>query len=169
MPRIRTIKPELWGSSDIKPLSRDARLLFIGLISMADDDGRFLASLNAINGYVFPNDDLAPAKVRKWLDELSTNGTPVYLYSFDGIAYGCIPNWHKHQVINRHTASRLPEPDCECYPRTQGGLTEDSLRTHDGKGREGKGAGKGSAKQPGMASLLSYPPARDDAMPGASR
>lgn len=120
MPRIRTIKPELWGSGDIKPLSRDARLLFIGLISMADDDGRFLAAINAINGFVFPNDDLPPARVRKWFNELADRDV-VHPYTVEGVVYACIPNWHKHQVINRHTASRLPEPDCECYPRTQGG------------------------------------------------
>lgn len=120
MARIRTIKPDTWGSSDIAPLSRDARLLFIGLISMADDDGRFLAAINAINGYVFPNDDLPPAKVRKWLAEIA-GVQSIHLYTCDGIAYGVIPNWHKHQVINRYTPSRLPEPDCECYPRSKGG------------------------------------------------
>lgn len=120
MPRIRTVKPELWGSADVKPLSRDARLLFIGLISMADDDGRFLAALNAINGYVFPNDDLPPSKVRRWFTEL-TDRDVVHPYVVDGVDYACIPNWHKHQVINRHTASRFPEPDCECFPRGKGG------------------------------------------------
>ena len=56
MARIRTIKPSFWGSPTIAPLSRDARLLAIGLMSYADDDGRFLAATNALNGYVFPND-----------------------------------------------------------------------------------------------------------------
>ena len=41
--RIRTIKPSFWGSPTIAPLSRDARLVAIGLMSYADDDGRFLA------------------------------------------------------------------------------------------------------------------------------
>jgi hypothetical protein len=144
--RIRTIKPQLWGSGDVTPLSRDARLLFVGLISMADDDGRFLAAINAINGYVFPNDELAPSQVRKWMKEIVTTGA-IHLYTVDGITYGCIPNWHKHQVINRHTPSPLPNPDIECFPRssfkTHGALTEDSVSahvpTHDRKGREGKG------------------------------
>lgn len=118
MPRIRSIKPEMWGSGDIAPLSRDARLLFVGLISMADDDGRFLGSLAAINGHVFPNDDLPPAKVGKWLGELCEVGV-AHLYRVGGVQYGVLPNWHKHQVINRHTKSTLPEPDIECYPRAR--------------------------------------------------
>ena len=120
MARIRTIKPSFWGSPTIAPLSRDARLLAIGPMSYADDDGRFLPATNAINGYVFPNDNLAPAKVRRWLDECQATGF-VHLYTADGILYGCIPTWHLHQVINRYTTSLLPEPDIECAPRSAGG------------------------------------------------
>lgn len=116
MARIRTIKPAFWGSSATAILSRDARLLMLGLISMADDDGRFLASTNAVNGYVFPNDDLAPTKVRKWIDELAKAGL-VHEYERDGVRYGCLPSWHEHQVINRYTPSVLPEPDMPTVQR----------------------------------------------------
>ncbi|MBK9156650.1 MAG: hypothetical protein IPM11_00700 [Micropruina sp.] len=119
MARIRTIKPSFWGSPTVAALSRDARLLAIGLMSFADDDGRFLAALNAINGYVFPNDDLPPTKVKKWLTECEEVGF-VHLYALDGVTYGCIPTWHLHQVISRYTPSRLPEPDVDCAPRNQG-------------------------------------------------
>lgn len=116
MARIRTVKPSFWGSKAIAPLSRDARLLALGLISFADDDGRFLASINAINGYVFPNDELPPPKVRKWLNECAKTGL-VHEYEAEGIRYGCFPSWHEHQVINRYTPSTLPEPDVTCAPR----------------------------------------------------
>lgn len=120
MARIRSIKPSFWTSATTARLSREARLLAIGLISMADDDGRFLGSMNAINGYVFPNDDLAPTKVRRWLTELVKSGM-VHEYQRDSIAYGCFPEWHKHQVINRYTPSTLPDPDVPCAPRKTGG------------------------------------------------
>ncbi len=116
MARIRTIKPTFWGSRPVAELSRDARLLAIGLISFADDDGRFLAATAAINGFVFPNDDIAPAKVRRWMDECVASGL-VHEYG-DGIRYGCFPTWHEHQVINRYTPSTLPEPDVNCTPRS---------------------------------------------------
>jgi DNA replication protein DnaT len=114
--RIRTIKPAFWGSRPVVKLSRDARLLAIGLISFADDDGRFLASIAAISGYVFPNDELPTAKVRRWFDECVSTGL-VHEYAPDGIRYGCFPTWHEHQVINRYTPSTLPEPDVTCAPR----------------------------------------------------
>ena len=116
MARIRTIKPSFWGSRPVVKLSRDARLLAIGLISFADDDGRFLASIAAINGYVFPNDELPATKVRKWFNECVSTGL-VHEYTPDGISYGCFPTWHEHQVINRHTPSTLPAPDVPCIPR----------------------------------------------------
>jgi hypothetical protein len=116
MARIRTIKPSFWGSRPVARLSRDARLVAIGLISFADDDGRFLASTATINGYVFPNDELPNAKVRKWIDECMATAL-VHEYEVDGIRYGCLPTWHEHQVINRYTPSSLPEPDVTCTPR----------------------------------------------------
>jgi hypothetical protein len=114
--RIRTTKPSFWGSGTIAKLSRDARLTTLGLISFADDDGRFLAATNAINGFVYPNDDLPPAKVRRWLDEIANVGL-VHEYEVDSIRYGCFPSWHEHQVINRYTPSVLPAPAIECVPR----------------------------------------------------
>lgn len=119
MARIRTIKPSFWGSRPVARLSRDARLLAIGLISFADDDGRFLASTSTITGYVFPNDEPPPTPklVRKWLDQCIDTDL-VHEYERDGIRYGCFPTWHEHQVINRYTASSLPEPDVTCTPRS---------------------------------------------------
>ena len=117
MARIRTIKPSFWGSPDISRLSRDARLLVLGLISAADDDGRFLAGPNAINGTVFPNDEVSPASIRRWLTEASEREEPIHLYEVDGVKYGCFPKWHKHQRISKYMPSNLPAPDVECFPR----------------------------------------------------
>jgi hypothetical protein len=109
MARIRSIKPSFWGSPEAASMSRDARLLTLGLISHADDDGRFLGSTASINGAVFPNDDLSPNRVRSWLLEVVDTGM-VHLYTSGGVKYGCFPSWHRHQVINRYSPSVLPAP-----------------------------------------------------------
>ncbi len=124
MARIRSIKPSFWGSQEAANMSRDARLLTLGLVSHADDDGRFLGSIASINGTVFPNDDLHPAKVRAWLAEIVATGM-VHLYTASGVQYGCFPSWHKHQVINRYTPSVLPTPGVECAPRRRKGGDEE--------------------------------------------
>lgn len=112
MARIRTIKPSFWGDHDVAELSRDARLLLIGLISVADDEGRFLASTSAISGYVFPNDDLPPAKVRRWMDEIDATGI-VHFYRVGRIEYGVFPKYRKHQRISKPQSSPLPAPPLE--------------------------------------------------------
>jgi len=118
MARIRTMKPSMWGSFDVSKLSLHSRLLFCGLITMADDDGRFLASSNAILGHVYPNDDrITPAQVQRWLNETARDDEPVHLYEVSGVRYGCMPKWHKHQKINRYTPSILPSPAVFCVPR----------------------------------------------------
>lgn len=120
MARIRTTKPSFWGSGTVAKLSRDARLLTLGLISFADDDGRFLGSTTAINGFVFPNDELPAAKVRKWVTEVIGVGL-IHEYESDGVRYGCFPSWHEHQVINRYTTSQFPLPDVKCASRGKAG------------------------------------------------
>lgn len=109
MARIRTIKPAFWSDEAVADLSRDARLLTIGLISSADDEGRFLASTSAITGYVFPHDDIPAKTVRRWLDEIEVTGI-IRLYSVNRREYGAFPNWVKHQRISHPQPSILPAP-----------------------------------------------------------
>lgn len=125
MARIRTLKPSFWASPTVSQISRDARLLAAGLVSFADDDGRFVAGISGINGYVFPNDDLPNVKVAKWLAEVQASGF-AHLYDVDGGRYGCLPTWHLHQVINRYTPSKFPPPtDVECAPRKKASNADD--------------------------------------------
>lgn len=123
MARIRTMKPSFWGSPEAASMSRDARLLTLGLISAADDDGRFLASTAAVHGAVFPNDSIAPTTLRRWMAEVEEVGM-VHIYKAGCVEYGVFPSWHKHQVIDRYTASLLPAPDVECAPRRGRKATE---------------------------------------------
>lgn len=109
MPRIRTIKPEFWSDLAVAGLSHEARLLTIGLISFADDEGRFVASTTAIGGYVYPHDDLPHSRIRRWLDEVEAAGI-IRLYSVKRREYGAFPNWRKHQRINRPSPSTFPAP-----------------------------------------------------------
>jgi hypothetical protein len=109
MARIRSLKPSFWSSQKIGKLSRDARLLAIGLISCADDQGRFLASPNALMGHVYPNDTVTVRQVCTWREELATVGL-IELYAIDGFEYGRFPRWATHQKIAHPYPSTFPEP-----------------------------------------------------------
>lgn len=112
MTRIRTIKPSFWSSPDVVSLTRDARLLAIGLISFADDEGRFPAAPAAFGGYVFPFDDIPVVKLRKWLAECEASDF-VRTWTVGTARYGVVTNFMKHQRINRPTPSILPAPPAD--------------------------------------------------------
>lgn len=123
-PRIRTLKPECWHDERIGSITREARLLWVGIITLADDEGRFRALPQAILGHVFPYDEDASRRLGRWMTELEQAGL-IVLYEREGIRYGLLPKWSEHQRINRGTPSVLPEPSVNGH----GGFSEDSVRT----------------------------------------
>jgi hypothetical protein len=108
MARIRTIKPELPQSQSIGRLSRDARLLFIQLFTVADDAGRARAASRLLASLLYPYDDDAPALIEGWLAELEQQ-KQIRRYVVDGSEYLEIVKWLEHQKIDRPSPSRLPE------------------------------------------------------------
>lgn len=109
MARIRSIKPTIWGDDRFCQLTRDARLLWLGIISNADDAGRFIATPVALSGTIFPLDDIPPATIKRWRAQLVDQGL-IVLYKIGPREYGYLPKWTKHQRIDRPQASSLPAP-----------------------------------------------------------
>ena len=112
MPRIRTIKPEFWTDSKLaRGLTRDQRLLYIGLWNQADDKGRFRASARMLLGVIFPFDeDLDTAFIEGALERMHELER-VVLYEADGERFGQIVRFREHQVINKPSHSSIPAPD----------------------------------------------------------
>lgn len=108
-PRIRTLKPEVWQDERVGNLSHGARLLFVGLITMADDEGRLRELSTLILGQVFPYDDISSAKLSRWLAEIAASGM-VKRYVMDGCCYIAFRHWTKHQRVDKANDSELPAP-----------------------------------------------------------
>lgn len=108
MARIRSIKPEFPQSETIGRLSRDARLLFIQLWTLADDSGRSRASSRMLASLLYPYDDDASGLIDRWLTELSKNDC-IRLYEADDNQYLEIVKWLKHQKIDHPGKSKIPE------------------------------------------------------------
>lgn len=107
----RPLKTAFWDDDKVCRLSRDARLTLAGLITkMADDEGRFIATPVAVSGALFPHDDIAPARIKKWLDEIEGEGM-VSIYRVNGGTYGCLTTWSRHQRPPHPSPSTIPEPD----------------------------------------------------------
>jgi len=139
--RIRTIKPEFFRNAKLYDSEQETglplRLVYAGLWTAADRDGRFKWNPRELKLDCLPYDDVDFSRV---LHALSTRGYIVHYASESG-EYGCIPSWNKHQVINnRETASILPQfiegtEIVDASPTREARVTE----VLKGKGREGKG------------------------------
>lgn len=127
MARIRTIKPDFWTDEKLTECSLSARLLFIGMLNFADDNGNLVASAKKLKMQIFPADNI---ECQPLLDELITHGILIE-YSVSGDKYLNIKGFKKHQVINRPSKSNIPEPQ----------LNDGSVSAHAPiiDGREGKG------------------------------
>lgn len=107
---IRTIKADLRRDETLGTCTRDARLLFVLLITACDDHGRFRASSALLRGELFPyDDDITRADVAGWLTEL-VNAGRVQLYTAAGQEYGALVNWAKHQRVDNASRSEIPAP-----------------------------------------------------------
>jgi hypothetical protein len=110
MARIRTIKPEFPQSESMGNVSREARLCFIMLWTIADDSGRLRGASRMLASLLFPYDDDAPSLIDGWLTELSEQGC-IVRYEVAGAQYIEIANWLEHQKIDRPSASKIPAID----------------------------------------------------------
>ncbi|HNU81845.1 MAG TPA: hypothetical protein PKO05_00250 [Thermoanaerobaculia bacterium] len=163
MARIRTIKPDIWTDEKFAGLPTGAKLLFIGLISTADDMGRFRANPALLKASLFPLDGTRTGDLVKWLGLLEQVGMAIF-YRVKDEALGQLVNWAKHQRLdNAAKGSILPGPDGETgspgefaanrgEPRRNAakrgdfsGGVEGSRRTAaggEGRGEEGKRSGE---------------------------
>jgi hypothetical protein len=100
-----------------------ARLLFIGTWNFADDNGNLQASAKKLKMQIFPADNI---DCEPLLNELIAHGVLIE-YSVNNENFLHIKGFKKHQVVNRPSSTKIPQPL----------LSECSLT--EGKGKEGKG------------------------------
>jgi hypothetical protein len=110
MARIRTIKPEFPHSESMGRVSRDARLTFIELWTLADDAGRLRGNSRMLASLLFPYDDDAKKLMGGWLTELERENC-IQRYCVEGTSYIQICNWLSHQKIDKPSPSKLPPFD----------------------------------------------------------
>lgn len=104
MPRIRTIKPEFWEDEKIASLKREVRLMFIGMLNFADDQGVIKANSTYIRSRIFPYDeDVRISDVNQWLGAL-VKARILIPFDFANEGYYMIRTFSSHQVIDKRYA-----------------------------------------------------------------
>ena len=113
MARTRSIKPGFFDNEILGDLPPLTRLLFIGLWTIADREGRLEDKPRRIKKMLLGYDDVDADGVDKMLQSLHDTGF-IFRYSIDGNNYIQIVNFSKHQNPHiREKASEIPPPPAE--------------------------------------------------------
>jgi len=107
--RSRVIRHGFWLNGDLCALSRDARLLFVGLWCLADRDGRLDGRPMQIRRHLFPFDaDLNGQRIETLLADLERAGF-ILKYEVSGENFILVRNFKKHQSPHpKEAQSKLP-------------------------------------------------------------
>jgi len=108
--RIRTIKPEFWQDEKLVGLPDVTRLLFLGLVSLADDAGRLLDKPVKIEADLFDGEQDRRREVVESLANLSRIGVIRRGFTASGQRIIEITNWKRHQRVDHpNYAASFPE------------------------------------------------------------
>jgi hypothetical protein len=104
------IDPSFWEDEKLGECEPVVRLLFMGLISQADDDGRLKGHPSLLRSNIFPYDEMTITadQVDGWLSILEGHRL-IRRYEVGRQKYIDVPNFKKHQTINKPQKSKLPE------------------------------------------------------------
>ncbi|MFB6603588.1 hypothetical protein ACFCXR_21945 [Streptomyces noursei] len=109
MARIRTIKPEAFTSESLAEVSVHAERTFFGLLTQADDHGRFRDNPAIVAGLLWPlRAEHTPVHVEDDLQQLADARLICRYTGCDGRRYLHIVTWFQHQKIDKPSQSRVP-------------------------------------------------------------
>jgi hypothetical protein len=165
MARTRMIKPEFWDDEKLATVSRDARLLFVGLWSNSDDYGVVKGHPAWLKNRIFPYDEIPLDIFEGWLAELAAIRV-IVPFLHNGERYCHIRNFRRHQTINRPSGIRNPAPPetpkdddgaPEIPPEASGGETETPLEDAGGPEDPGHSQDAAPASSRSPHGVLSEP------------
>ena len=106
MARNRMLNPEFWLDEEVAKLSAHARLLYMGLWGICDDNYATLPNKAGwIKAQVFPYEDV---NVVKLLQELE-NANKIIRFRYEDNEYWHIKNFFKHQRVEKPSKPKYPE------------------------------------------------------------
>ncbi len=106
----RMVDPAIWQSEDFAGFTFRQRVLFIGLFSNADDQGRMPAHPALIRSTIFPYDDIPLTEIQADLDAIA-DAKCIELYRLNGKAVLQLLNWWKYQSPQWAYPSKIDAPE----------------------------------------------------------
>lgn len=123
MPRMRMVKPEIWADEKLAPLDPLTRLVWLFLISWADDAGRVHDNVKMIDANLFSQTDDTARHALETLASLSRIRRGV---AENGARVIQIVNWERHQRVDKPNlmAALPPIVDTPTEKATPGAVRE---------------------------------------------
>jgi hypothetical protein len=133
MARIRTIKPTFFMNDELAELDPLTRLLYVGLWTQADREGRMEDRPRRIKASVLPYDE---CDIDAALNALHASGH-IVRYEVAGERYIEVANFTKHQAPNvKEQPSTIPAPDKHHASTVQ--ACQERKEGKEGKGRDAR-------------------------------
>lgn len=107
MARKRMVDPDIWTDAGFMEMSFGARLLFLGMISRADDEGRGNGSAKSLKAAIFPSDDVTTGRLDSFKKEVELH-TRTKFYEINGQTYYQLDKWLSYQQIQHPKPSAIP-------------------------------------------------------------
>jgi len=110
MAKTRMISSATWCDEKFITLDDITRLVWFGIITTCDDQGRLQDNPLLIKAQLFPADDKSPELIKTSIDQLVSCGM-VTRYTKEGKALLQINNWWEYQTPAWAAKSAYPAPD----------------------------------------------------------
>lgn len=136
MARQRFIWPSIWSDKCFGELNHEEQILFIGLYSLADDEGRIIADPKYLKAQIFPYKHYSAKRVERVRNRVVERMRNVRLYRYGAAGDEAIVllKWADYQKPKYPKPSKIPPP----LPEDSGNVPE-SFPHRVGLGREGLG------------------------------
>ena len=109
MARKRMIDPGVWGDEGFIELNNFGKIMFLGLISHADDMGKGIGSSKSLKANIFPAEDISIKEIDSVKAEIQKH-TRTRFYKVNGKEYYKLEKWKSYQYVNHPQESAIPEP-----------------------------------------------------------
>lgn len=102
------IDPSIWADEDFGSLDSEGQIMFIGMFSNADDEGRLPGNALFLASTIMPYKGLSKNEATKLRDKVLSKMKSVILYEVDGKEYIQFQKWASYQSINKASRSKYP-------------------------------------------------------------
>lgn len=108
------IHTKIWDSGQVLKLRPIERLLFIGMITLGDDEGRLRGDAIYLRKMIFPNDKYSRRQVEEMCRSIENQGL-ILMYEVEKSKYIQHPSWARYQKLRteRCKQSDFPPPPAD--------------------------------------------------------